>query len=110
MFWNDLRHALRMVRQAPGFSTAVALTIALAIAGNAAIFSIVNAELLRPLPFRDPDRLVQVAEKNDKLNLPSFSVSVLNFDSWREQSRSFEALAGVGAVAFTMTDGANASR
>jgi len=105
MFWNDLRHALRMLWQAPGFSTAVALTIALAIAGNAAIFSIVNAELLRPLPFRDPDRLVQVAEKNDKLNLPSFSVSVLNFDSWREQSRSFEALAGVGAVAFTMTDG-----
>jgi hypothetical protein len=71
--------------QAPGFSAAVILTVALAIGANASIFSFVNAELLRPMPFRQPWRILQIAEKNDRLNLPSFGVSVLNFVSWREQ-------------------------
>jgi hypothetical protein len=57
----------------------------LVTAANTSIFSFVNAELLRPLPFRHPNRILQVAEKNDKLNLPSFGSSVLNFLSWRER-------------------------
>jgi hypothetical protein len=75
----------------------------LAIAANTTIFSVVNAVLLRPLPFREPNRLVQVAEKNDKLNLPTFGSSVLNFLDWREQSKSFDEMAAVGFNNYTLT-------
>jgi putative ABC transport system permease protein len=77
-----------MMRRTPLFTAAVVLTVTLAIAANTTIFSVVNAVMVRPLPFRDPNRLVQVAEKNDKLNLPSFGSSVLNFLSWRERAQS----------------------
>jgi hypothetical protein len=65
--------------------------------------SVVNAVLLRPLPFREPNRLVQVAEKNDQLNLPTFGSSVLNLLDWREQSKSFDELAAVGFNNYTLT-------
>ena len=101
--FRDAGYSLRMIRRTPMFSLALMLTVALAIAANTAIFSLVNAVLLRPLPFHDPDRLVQVAEKNDKLNLPTFSASVLNFLSWREQAKSFEDLGAVGFANYTLT-------
>jgi hypothetical protein len=82
---NDLLYALRIMRKAPLFTAAVVLTIALAIGANITIFSIVNAVLLQPLPFRDPATLVQVAEKNDKLHLPIWGSSVLNFLDWRPE-------------------------
>ncbi len=88
MLLADLRYAIRLIRKSPVFTAAVVATVALAIAANTAIFSLVDATLLRPLPFAEPDRLVQVAEKNDRLNLPSFGASVLNFVAWREQARS----------------------
>ena len=104
---NDLRYAVRMIRRTPGFSAAVVLTVALAIAANTAMFSVVNAVLLRPLPFARPSRLVQVAEKNDRLNLPNFGASVLNFVSWREQTHAFEQLAAMGFASFNLSgDGA----
>jgi putative ABC transport system permease protein len=84
MLINDVRYALRTMHRAPLFTVAVVLTVMLAIAANTTIFSVVNSVLIRPLPFRDPSRLLQVAEKNDKLNLPNFGASVLNFLSWRE--------------------------
>jgi putative ABC transport system permease protein len=65
----------------PLFTAAVILTVMLAMGANTTIFSVVNAVLLRPLPFREPDRLAQISEKNDKLNLPTFSSSILNFVS-----------------------------
>jgi putative ABC transport system permease protein len=101
MLQQHLVYSLRAMRQTAGFSAAIVLIIALAIAGNSVVFSIVNAELLRPMPFRDPDRIVQVAERNDKLNLPTFAASVLNFLSWREQSKDFEELGAIGFAAFT---------
>jgi predicted permease len=100
---QDIRYALRMMRRSPLFSAAVIVTIALAIAANTTIFSVVNAVLLRPLPFADANRLVQVAEKNDRLNLPTFSASVLNFVSWREQARSLEEVAAIGFNNYTLT-------
>src|SRR5438132_8854977 len=103
MFFNDLRYAFRTMRRTPIFTGAVVLTVALAIAANTSIFSVVNAVMLRPLPFRDPGQLVQVAEKNDKLNLPSFGASVLNFVSWREQTQTFDELAAIGFGTFTLT-------
>src|SRR6266436_793475 len=99
---SDVRFALRMMRRSPMFTAAVILTVALAIAANTAIFSVVNAVMLRPLPFREPDRLVQVAEKNDKLNLPSFGASVLNFVAWRERAHAFEEMAAIGFVSFNL--------
>jgi putative ABC transport system permease protein len=101
---SDLRYALRVMRRSPVFAVTVVLTVALAIAANTAIFSVVNVVMLRPLPFREPDRLVQVAEKNDTLSLPTFSVSLLNFLSWREQSpKSFERIAAIGFETYTLT-------
>jgi len=101
--WSDTRYAFRMMTRAPLFTAAVVLTVAIAIAANATIFTVVNAVLIRSLPYSQPDRIVQVAEKNDKLNLPVFAASVLNFLSWREQQQAFEQIAGVGYATFTLT-------
>src|SRR6185369_17348101 len=102
---NDFRYALRVLRKTPMFSLTVVLTVALAIAGNTTMFGIVNAVLLRPLPFFEPDRLMQVAEKNDTLSLPTFSASLLNYLSWREQTHSFESLAAISGAVFTLGSG-----
>ena len=102
MLFHEFSHAARMMRRTPLFTATVVLTVALAIAANTTIFSVVNAVMLKPLPFREPNRLVQVAEKNDKLNLPTFSSSVLNFISWREQAQTLE-LAAIGFNNYTLT-------
>jgi putative ABC transport system permease protein len=103
--WGDIRYAVRLMLRAPLFTVTVILTVALAIAANATIFTVVNAVMIRSLPFAEPNRIMQVAEKNDKLNLPTFAASVLNFLSWREQTQSFEQLAGVGNATFTLSGG-----
>lgn len=90
---QDVAYSLRLMRKAPLFTAAVVLTIGLAIAATATIFSVVNAQMLRPLPFKDPDRLLLVFERNDKLNAPVYNVSVLNFLDWRAQTQSFDLAA-----------------
>ena len=99
---NDLRYALRTLRRSPVFSASVIFTVALAIGANTAIFTVVNAVLLRPLPFEQPGRLVQVAEKNDALHIPSFAASALNYLSWKEQTRTLR-LAAIGFGTFAMS-------
>jgi putative ABC transport system permease protein len=101
--FNDLAFAVRMMRKTPLFTAAVVLTVALAVAANTTIFSAVNAVMLRALPFADPNRIVQVSEKNDRLNLSSFGASVLNFLSWREQTQTVEEMAAVGYTAITLS-------
>ncbi|HKD05976.1 MAG TPA: ABC transporter permease [Bryobacteraceae bacterium] len=103
MLLADLRYAARTLKRSPVFTAAAVLTMALAIGANTAIFSVLNAVLIRPLPFESPDRLMQVAEKNDKLGIPNFGASVLNYLSWKELNRSFESLGAVGFGAFTLT-------
>lgn len=100
---HDVRYAFRVIRRTPLFAATVVLTVAIGIAANATIFTVVNAVMIRSLPFAEPDRLMQVAEKNDKLNLPTFGASVLNFLSWREQTKSFEELAAVGFATLTLS-------
>src|SRR5579863_4337656 len=102
-WWTDVRFAARKMRRAPGFTATVVLTTAMAIGANATIFTVVNAVMIRPLPFGDPATLVQVAEKNDKLNLPSFGVSVLNFLDWRDQSHSFQQMGAISFSNYTLT-------
>ena len=103
MLLADLRYAVRTLRKSPVFTVATVLTMALTIGANTAIFSVVNSVLIRPLPFAAPERLMQVAERNDKLNIPSFAASVLNYLSWKEQNRSFEALGAVGSGTYAVT-------
>jgi putative ABC transport system permease protein len=98
----DLRYALRLLLKSPLFTIAVVLTSALGIGATTTIFGVVNAVLLRPLPFADPERLMQVAEKNDKLHLPAFGASALNYLSWKEQTRTFEDLGAIQFSTFTM--------
>ena len=100
---NDLRYAVRLIARAPIFSAAVILTVALAIGANTAIFSVVNAVLLKPLPFERPERLVQVTEKNETLKLPTFSASLLNYLSWTEQTRALD-LAAIGYATYSLSD------
>ena len=98
----DLRYALRLLLKSPLFTIAIVLTSALGIGATTTIFSVVNAVLVRPLPFADPERLMQVAEKNDKLHLPAFGVSALNYLSWKEQTHTFEELGAIQFSTFTL--------
>jgi hypothetical protein len=76
---SDITYALRLLRRSHVFTITVVLTVAIGISATTTIFSVVNAVLLRPLPFADPDRLVQIAERNDKAHLPAFTASALNY-------------------------------
>jgi putative ABC transport system permease protein len=100
---TDLRYAARLLRKSPLFTITIILTLVIGIGATTAIFSVVNAILLRPLPFAEPDRLMQVAEKNDRLSLPAFSSSALNYLSWKEQTQTFAALGAIRFVTFTLS-------
>ena len=102
MLLTDLRYAARVLRKSPLVTLAIVLTVALAIGANTAIFSVVNAALLRPLPYAQPDRLVWVAERNDRLKLPTFAASVLNYLSWKEQAKTFAQLGAFGFATFNL--------
>jgi putative ABC transport system permease protein len=89
--WQDLRYALRQLRKAPGFTIVAVVTLALGIGANTAIFSVVDAVLLRPLPYKDDDRLVVVLQQGGN------PVSPANFLDWRDQNHGFEQ---IGAAEF----------
>ena len=88
--WQDLRYGARMLQNKPAFTAVALVALALGIGANTAIFSVVNAILLRPPPFKDPDRLVYVWETNPKIGLDRGIVSPPDFADWREQNRVFE--------------------
>ena len=97
---HDLRFALRVLARNRGFTAIAILTLALGIGANTAIFSVVNAVLLRPLEFRDPSRLVIVAEKS---SFPVISTSYQNWLDWRDQSHSFESMEATRGTTLTLT-------
>jgi predicted permease len=93
MVLQDVRYALRLMVQRPGFTAVVVLTLALGIGANTAVFTVINAVLLRPLPFGEPERLMALWE-NDRVNgKPRYQVAPANFKDWQEQSRAFEQIA-----------------
>ena len=98
---NSLRYAFRMLMKNPGVSLITVITLALGIGANTAIFSVVNGVLLRPLTYKDPERLVALWE-----NVPThgrWRASPANFFDWKKQSTSFEAMAAYGGSAATLT-------
>ena len=99
---SDIRYALRLLVRSRLFTATVVLVIGIGIGAATTIFSVVNAVLLRPLPFRDPSRLMQVAEKNDALHLPAFGVSALNYLSWKERQHAFEQMGAVQFGTYTL--------
>jgi putative ABC transport system permease protein len=92
-FRDDVRFALRQLRAAPGFTIVAAITLALGIGANSAMFALADATFLRPLPYAEADRLVMIWERNP--TVPRAAVSPLNLRDWEEQNRTFDALAAV---------------
>jgi hypothetical protein len=93
---RDVRYAMRTLARSPGFTLAALLALALGIGANTAVFSVVNAVLLRPLPFADPDRLVMVFNYT-----PRGAASMADFLDWRARSQSFETIAVFEVNPFT---------
>ncbi len=94
---RDLRYALRAMRQRPGFTALAVSIMALGIGANTAVFSTVNAVLLKPLPFADPDRIVALTYAQGQDAAYIGQIAIPDFEDWRNQSASFEALAYYGA-------------
>lgn len=102
-FWQDLKYGIRVLGKSPGFTAIAILTLALGIGANTAIFSVVNAEIWRPLPFRDPEQLVRVASTNAKTHAINNAASYPDFADWRSQNRVFQNMAAYTEASFTLT-------
>jgi putative ABC transport system permease protein len=103
--WHDVRFGVKSWLRHPATTVVALLTLALGIGANSAIFSVVNGVLLAPLGFPHADRLVLIWESNPQLNLPRFSVSALNYQDWRRQSRTFETMVALSEASFNVTGG-----
>src|SRR5271169_698471 len=108
--WQDVRCGLRMLRKNAGFAVLAIWTLALGIVANTAIFSVIHAVLLHPLPYNDPDRIVLVVESNPSRGFPQFSVSPPNYVDWKKESTAFENMASIARGDFDYTGGAEPER
>ncbi len=110
--WQDVRYGLRMLWKSPGFTLVAVLALALGIGANTAIFSVVNAMLLRPLPYQDPDRLVVLWETNPNLSSVFLrthnEASPANFIDWRQQQTVFEDIAAFRYNDYNLTGSGDA--
>src|SRR5262245_57472029 len=109
MSWlQDARYAARSLRKSPGFTLVSAITLALGVGANTAIFSVVNAVMMRPLPFSNSGQLVRIWESNVERGRPTFAVSHPNFLDWRAQAKSFQSMAATNNIGLTWTSGGDA--
>ena len=105
---QDFRYALRMLAKNPGFTLVAVLTLALGIGANAAIFSLVNAIMLRPPPFREPSRLMYLSERSSQLE--GMSISYPNLLDWQKQTVAFESIAGFRNQGYNLSGGETPER
>jgi len=98
---QDIRYAVRMLAQSPGFTAIAILTLALGIGANTALFSVVNGVLLNPLPYPQPDRLVALYSRTS--TFAQSSISYPNFLDWQRNNRSLAAIAAYRSDDFNLT-------
>src|SRR5258705_4394936 len=96
--WQDLRYGARMLLKQPGFTSVAVVTLALGIGANTAIFSVINAVLLRPLPYHEPDRLVTIWEEMPQRGMYEIPVSFANLRDWVDQTKTVDQ---ISAYTFT---------
>jgi putative ABC transport system permease protein len=108
--WQDIRYGVRMLLKSPGFTAVAVLTLALGIGANTAIFSVIDAVLLRPLPFKESDRLVAVWSTDARRGLSKQYVSSPDLSDWRSRNRSFEHLTGWFTYEFRLVGGGDPLR
>ncbi|HEY3455164.1 MAG TPA: ABC transporter permease [Bryobacteraceae bacterium] len=102
-FLQDIRFSLRMLRKSPGFAVFAVLALALGLGANAAIFSVVDAVLLRSLPFRHSDRLVEVWEDASRFGFPRAPLAPANFVDWKRRNHVFEDMAALKGDLYALT-------
>jgi predicted permease len=108
--WQDVRYSFRTVRRSPRVAVTVLLTLALGIGANTAIFSIVNAALLRPLPYREPGKLVQLSADLPGVGSHNVGFSVPEFDDFRERAGVFEGVSVSWQAPANLTGGSHPER
>ena len=102
---QDLRYGMRCLRRSPGFTLVAVLTLALGVGANTAVFSLINAVLLRPLPYPEPGRLVLVWESAPFFGLHDSPVAPANYVDWKARSRSFEEMGAIEDHSYRLTGG-----
>jgi len=107
-FWQDIRYGVRMLMKTPSVSVIVIIALALGIGANSAIFSVVNAVLLRPLPYEESERLYLLNEKSQALD--EMSISYPNYQDWKVQNRVFEGIGVYNRQSYNLTGVGEAER
>ena len=105
---QDIRLAVRNLRMRPAFSAVVILTLTLGIGANTAVFTVLNAVVLAPLPYADPEDVVVLNEQTPEL--PLLSVTRQNYEAWRDRAKAFSAMGAVRSTNMTLTGGGEPER
>ncbi|HEY6402174.1 MAG TPA: ABC transporter permease, partial [Blastocatellia bacterium] len=108
--WQDLRYGARMLAKKPMFTLVAILTLALGVGANTAIFTVINAVLLRPLPYEEAERLVVINTTMRRETIEARSASYPDFVDWRDQNTVFERIAAREGASFNLTGGAEPER
>jgi predicted permease len=106
--WNDIRYGIRMLAKTPGVTLIAILTLMLGIGANTALFSVVNAVLLNPLPYSQPNQLIALAQRTEQFE--DSSISYPNFLDWQKDNRTFASMAAYRSDSFNLTGNGDAKR